>query len=363
MKWSYFSEQQVSNSMDSEFLRTQNLGIEFFQSGKRCPIFLEDDDYKRYRVLMSPKPFELRFPHIDHFKGVQICGFSDQSIYKPSNYIFKEFFPDLRRYFWPGTGLADTIFSSAQLCLGTENHNYLDVDGRLVREGNYGKMIYRNYFSDKERNFSDGLKLYLAIQLDTTNKIRQDVEEIILDFRQDDSSTLAEIVPGYRGKKTIKIFIASSHELAEERSGIERYINNENKKLNKKNIFIELLMWEDFDESVSSTRKQDDYNKVILESDMIFCLFFTKAGTFTTEEFKVAYANFLNHGKPDIYAYFKNAPVDINKISSKNLLEKEIFLEYLTEIQHYPSFYTSTTDLLLKFRSQLDFYFDKNGIL
>ncbi|REG79600.1 hypothetical protein C8N25_13037 [Algoriphagus antarcticus] len=349
--------------MDSEFLRTSNLGIEFFQSGKRCPIYLENEAKKRYRVSMSPKPFELRFPNANEVIGVKICAAIDPSIYEPSIYTSEEFYPDERIYFWPGKGLADTIFSTSQLCIRPENCNYLDMDGRLVRDGNYGKMIYRNYFTDDVRNFSLGLNLYLAIGLDTTNSLRKDIEEVILDFDQNDESSLPKLISPQLSTKTLKIFIASSFELQEERKQVEDYLDRENKSLNKKNIFIETVICEDFNDSISRTRKQDDYNKAILESDIVLCLFFTKAGNFSIEEFKVAHNNFLKQNTPIIYTYFKNAQIDISKISSKDLISKEVFLEYLIELQHFPSYYTSSQDLIIQFRRQLDSYFLEKKLL
>ena len=58
---------------------------------------------------------------------------------------------------------------------------------------------------------------------------------------------------------------------------------------------------------MSETRLQDEYNREIVTCDILVCLFFTKTGKFTEEEFDTAYRRFKETGKPQIFTYFKNA--------------------------------------------------------
>ncbi len=349
--------------MESEFLRTQNLGIEFFQGGVRCPIFMKDPQNGQYSVLMSPKPFELRFPNIEELDGVKICVSLDDSIFDPTQYTDSTIDLPERRYFWPGTGMADAKYSSASLRVNPEACNYLDVDGRLVLDGNYGKIIYRNYSTGEAKQFFYGLKIFLAFSLQTSVKYRQQIEEVILDFTFDPRPKLSTQEDFSGIKKTLKIFIASSIELKEERKLIEDYIDRENKILNKKNVFLETVIWEDFDDSVSATRKQDDYNRAILESDIVLSIFFTKAGNFTVEEFQMAYQNYLKHRKPIIYTYFKKGQVDIDQVTLEGLKTKEAFLEFLEGIGHFPTYFTSSENLIIKFGRQLDIFLSEKNLL
>jgi len=85
--------------------------------------------------------------------------------------------------------------------------------------------------------------------------------------------------------RIIRLFLASSSELKEDRKEFELYINRKNKELIEKNIFIRLEIWEDFLDCMSQSRLQDEYNRVIKECDVFVMLFFTKVGKYTLEEF------------------------------------------------------------------------------
>ena len=63
------------------------------------------------------------------------------------------------------------------------------------------------------------------------------------------------------------IFLASSKELEAERKEFEQFIGRRNKQWLPESIFLHLDVWEDFDDSMSATGKQDDCNTAILASD------------------------------------------------------------------------------------------------
>ncbi len=110
--------------------------------------------------------------------------------------------------------------------------------------------------------------------------------------------------------KTIKIFIASSSELKEDRDQFRNFISEENIRLHRTGIFLETVYWENFLDAISDTRLQSEYNLAISECDIVLCLFFTKVGKYTAEEFDTAYQIFKDKGKPKIWTYFKNAPLN-----------------------------------------------------
>ncbi len=106
--------------------------------------------------------------------------------------------------------------------------------------------------------------------------------------------------------KKIEIFLASSMELKTDRDQLEIFINRENKKMIENGMFLNLNIWEDFVDSISKTRLQDEYNNVAKNSDIFISLFSTKVGIYTEEEFEVAHKNFIENNKPKhIYTFFQ----------------------------------------------------------
>ncbi|MFC5624134.1 hypothetical protein [Algoriphagus winogradskyi] len=153
--------------------------------------------------------------------------------------------------------------------------------------------------------------------------------------------------------KTIRIFIASSSELKEDREEFRTFISRENDRLHTKGIYLKLEQWEFFKDSISSTRLQDEYNEAIRQSDLVLCLFYTKVGKYTAEEFYTAYEIFKAQGKPRIWTYFKNASINVGAITDEinTLLD---FKKKLGELGHFHTEYTSIDNLVNKYRSQLD---------
>jgi len=159
--------------------------------------------------------------------------------------------------------------------------------------------------------------------------------------------------PGTKPMK-INVFLASSKELYVERQELEILINRQNKKLVDEGKFISLEIWEDSINAMSQTRLQDEYNKKVRESDVFISLFFTKAGKYTVEEFETAHEQFLATGKPYVYTYFRNSPVNIGDIDEKALRSLLKFKKRLLDLGHFVTEYKDITDLKYQFRDQLD---------
>lgn len=149
----------------------------------------------------------------------------------------------------------------------------------------------------------------------------------------------------------IKIFLASSSELLADRDQFEIFINRENKNLVKKGMFLELVRWEDFLDTISVTRLQDEYNQVLSDCDFVVCLFYTKVGKYTAEEFDTALGQFRRTGKPQILTYFKDAPVKPSEMRAFNTLLE--FKDKLDKLGHFPNHYESLGDLKHHFGEQL----------
>ncbi len=154
--------------------------------------------------------------------------------------------------------------------------------------------------------------------------------------------------------ETIKIFLASSEELSEDRVAFKSFIDNKNKILQSNGVFIYLDIWEDFIDAVSTTRSQDEYNKAVVSSDIFVMLFSTKVGKYTEEEFDKALEKFKATGKPFIYTYFKNANVEIEDIEESDLKSLRDFQKKLDSIGHFFNKYKTSEQLVLHFSQQLE---------
>ena len=153
--------------------------------------------------------------------------------------------------------------------------------------------------------------------------------------------------------KTVSIFLASSEELKDDRKEFEIFINRENKELIDRGVFIKLAIWEDFIDRMSKNRLQDEYNIVANNSDIFVSLFWTKVGKYTKEEFNRAYTHFKENGRPLIYTYFKNTPVNIKDIKQDNINSLLDFKQELGNLGHYPTNYENIEDLKYQFKMQL----------
>jgi hypothetical protein len=162
--------------------------------------------------------------------------------------------------------------------------------------------------------------------------------------------------------RTIKIFLASSEELREDRDEFDLYLRQQNDLLRKRGIYLEIVRWETFLDAMSENRLQDEYNREVRASDIFVSLFFTKAGRFTEEEFDAALKAFGQEGKPRIYTYFKNAEISIGDVNKQGLTSLWDFQEKLKKLGHFPTLYKNTEGLRLHFRDQLEKLLDENPV-
>jgi len=155
-------------------------------------------------------------------------------------------------------------------------------------------------------------------------------------------------------KQTIIIFLASSSELKKEREQFEIFINRENKHLHEKGVFLQLEIWEDFLDSMSHTRLQDEYNKVIQACDIFVMLYFTKVGKYSAEEFENAFKNFKKTNKPQIYTYIKSASVELAQINEADIKSLFDFQKKIEKLGHFQKEFKSDAELHFHFKKQLE---------
>jgi len=156
------------------------------------------------------------------------------------------------------------------------------------------------------------------------------------------------------GGKTLRIFLASSAELREDRDAFDLYFRQQNDRLRKKGLYLEIVRWENFLDAMSGTRLQEEYNQAVRSCDVFVSLFKTKTGKYTAEEFDVAHQTFQATGKPLIYTYFRKATVSTSDVDVDDLISLRDFKKKLGELGHFWTEYESVEGLQKHFRDQLD---------
>lgn len=160
--------------------------------------------------------------------------------------------------------------------------------------------------------------------------------------------------PAWAAPRTIRIFLASSAELKDDRDAFDLYFRRQNDQLKDKGNYLEIIRWEYFLDAMSETRLQDEYNSEVASCDVFVALFFTKSGKFTEEEFNVAYNRFKSSGRPLIYTYFKDAEIKTGSARREDLQSLWAFQDQLKALGHFPTTYNNVDGLQLHFRDQLD---------
>ena len=153
--------------------------------------------------------------------------------------------------------------------------------------------------------------------------------------------------------KVLKLFLASSSELKKDRGEFRVFISEENKVLVKRNLFIQVELWEDFIDSMAQSSLQDTYNRAVRSCDFFVMLFYSKVGKYTREEFETAFGQFQETNKPFIYTYFKNSTIRIGDLKRDDIQSLWEFQDRLQALGHYQTLYENMGTLKLHFKNQL----------
>jgi hypothetical protein len=151
---------------------------------------------------------------------------------------------------------------------------------------------------------------------------------------------------------TLRIFLASSAELRDDRDQLDLYLRQQNDLFRKEGLYLEIVRWENFLDAMTDTRLQDEYNREVRACDIFVSLFFTKAGLFTEEELDTAHRHFQQTGRPFIYTFFKNAPRNTGDIGDEILSLLQLKRK-LRALGHYPTSYDSVEHLKRQLIDQL----------
>ena len=150
--------------------------------------------------------------------------------------------------------------------------------------------------------------------------------------------------------KRVKIFLASSIEdLQADRLQVGDFFRQLNELYLDSGIHFSLIKCEDYDQSIADGGKQQQYDREIRESELVFFLFFRKVGEYTRHELEVALEAFQNQKKPRIVTYFKY----INTLE-ETVQEVRDFMQLLDQqLKHYYNTYGHIDTLKLGILMQI----------
>ena len=157
--------------------------------------------------------------------------------------------------------------------------------------------------------------------------------------------------------KTIKVFLASSEEMKEERLEFADFFCYLNRVFKPRGVFLELSKWEYLDESMGSTRKQQEYNDEIKTCDMCVVLYWTRFGSYTNEELQTAYEELKAGRKPyKLYVYFKETGVVTSELQAFKATFEERY-------GHFYGKYENIDTLKFRFLLQLENYHNGGAMI
>ena len=156
--------------------------------------------------------------------------------------------------------------------------------------------------------------------------------------------------------RTVKIFIASSNKLQEERDKIEQLLPRKNDTYIENNIYLKLDIWEKETSSFSRSRKQSEFNELALKSDIFICIVYDRIGDYTKEELDTVYSHFMNsNDKKKILLYLKDTPIKPSDITEKIITVIELKKDIQAKQQFY-SYYDSIDNLLRNIEFEISDY-------
>ncbi|MER7502215.1 protein kinase [Nonomuraea pusilla] len=133
-----------ASATGTEIVHTPRLGLEVWQGGKAVPLALTDTEGPVTTATLAAAPLELRFPKLAKDRALQICAWTDDSVFS----IKDGGKTDDQPCFAPGTGIADYERGSGTLYLNREGHNYL-IGGRVEHlSGTQDKVFFSSVFKD-----------------------------------------------------------------------------------------------------------------------------------------------------------------------------------------------------------------------
>ena len=151
--------------------------------------------------------------------------------------------------------------------------------------------------------------------------------------------------------KIIKIFLSSSLELKQERTGFELFISRMNNFLTRQNVYVELITCESVVSALSPAGSQDTINLEIRHCDLFVGIYTKTIGRFSEEEFDIALEGFKTGEKPKrIFTYFRETDLKSDAIDER----LKNFSAKIMELNHYFTLYANIEGLILNFSKQFE---------
>lgn len=141
------TDSDTTTAAAGDVIRSPRLGLEVWQDGAAVPLVLEDaaDDAPLTVAALRQDPFELRFPTLAEGQALQICAWTDQSVFDIDQGSAVGEHPCFR----PGTGVADYEFGSGTIYIsGKTGHNYLIADRVATASDTQDKYYVSQVFED-----------------------------------------------------------------------------------------------------------------------------------------------------------------------------------------------------------------------
>lgn len=145
---------------------------------------------------------------------------------------------------------------------------------------------------------------------------------------------------------TIKVFVASSSELSDQREQIGDYIRRLSYDYSPRGIRLQMLCWEDFYPEYKGISKQKEYDEQLIKiCDIFFALFRTRCGKYTQHEVE--------------YALSLDKECHILQLPSK---EENVELKHFLTEQNLSTRYCNDNDLISCINSILDDYMHRHDL-
>ncbi|MDO4163912.1 MAG: carboxypeptidase-like regulatory domain-containing protein [Bacteroides sp.] len=157
--------------------------------------------------------------------------------------------------------------------------------------------------------------------------------------------------------KKVKVFIASSAELDEDKKQLDLFFAERNKIYEQRDILFVQKTWKDFESSLHEHFLQDRYDDYIRRCDIVIFLFHTRLGKYTLRELNIAHETFLRSkkGQPRIYIFYRETAEQTSELADfKRFSEKDY--------GHFCDTYADYPELLRKVEKQLQLL-ENNGYI
>lgn len=157
--------------------------------------------------------------------------------------------------------------------------------------------------------------------------------------------------------KRVRIFIASSAEVDEDKSQLDRFFAERNKIYAERDILFVQKTWKDFESSLHRHFLQDRYDEYIRQCDIVLFLFHTRLGKYTLQELNVAHETFKRSKKnrPRIFIFYKETPGQAPELANFKAFTEQAY-------GHFCDTYSDYAELLQKVEKQLQLL-ENNGYI